>query len=93
MLLIDVPSNGRSGVNFTSFTQTDLPRPTSGYDSEINNDLILKFEDEQEAIDYIDVLRDFATQNNLSVPLSDIISDLIDSVSTNSFVQSYLGNR
>ena len=50
MLHINIPSNTNSNINFSSFEQYELPAPLSGVDAEINNDLILKFEDEEEAI-------------------------------------------
>jgi hypothetical protein len=52
MLRINVPSNTSSQINFSTFKGLQLPKPLSGVEAEINNDLILQFEDEEEAIAY-----------------------------------------
>jgi hypothetical protein len=71
----------------------EIPKPINGYAAEINNDLILKFENEEEAIDYTNKLREFDTNLDKEYSIErEIINDIITIISTNKFVQSYLGN-
>ena len=93
MLLISIPSTVRSGITFTGFKRVEIPKPINGYAAEINNDLILKFEDEEQAIDYANKLRELVTDQGEQYTIErEIINDIIDVISTNRFVQSYLGN-
>ncbi|WP_461453065.1 hypothetical protein [Mucilaginibacter sp.] len=57
MLRISIPSNGPSKINFSSFMNYLLPVPPKGIDSEVNNDAVLLFDNEQEAIKYADSLK------------------------------------
>lgn len=90
MLRINVPSNTASQLNFSTFEGFQLPGPPNGVDAEVNNDLILQFEDENEAIAYADELEDFSYQ------LSDktesrylAVNDIIMAIRNDEFVQSY----
>ena len=57
MLRISIPSNGPSKINFSSFMNYLLPVPPKGIDSEVNNNAVLLFDNEQEAINYADKLK------------------------------------
>jgi hypothetical protein len=90
MLRINVPSNTASQVNFSTFESFQLPQPSNGVEAEINNDLILQFEDEEEAIAYADELED------LSYQLTDktesrylVVNDIIMAIRNDEFIQSY----
>jgi hypothetical protein len=91
MLLINVPAATYGHINFALFMNFGLPEPVGGVDAEINNDLILKFEDEEEAVIYA------AQLENLSIGLKDqnspedlAIGDIIMAIRNDDFVQSYL---
>ena len=91
MLRIIVPSNGPSNLNFSTFETYGLPAPVNGADAEINNDVILKFEDEQEAINYSDQLENLANElNDKSSPAYLAIGDMISAIRSDEFVQSYI---
>ena len=90
MLRITIPSGTSSGLSFSTFERYGLPAPTSGVDAEINDDLVLKFEDEEEAVRYADHLE------NLSYELDDksttqyaAINDMIMAIRNDEFIQSY----
>jgi hypothetical protein len=90
MLRINVPSDAASQLNFSTFEGFQLPKPPNGIDAEVNNDLILQFEDEDEAIAYVDELEDFSYQ------LSDktgsrylAVNTIITAIRNDEFVQSY----
>lgn len=94
MLLINVPSTGQSKLTFSGFEQCDLPRPPSGIDAEINGDLILKFEDEEDAVVYAEKLEDLSFElNNKSSMQNIIVNDIILAIRNDEFVQSYLQNK
>jgi hypothetical protein len=94
MLLINVTSTKDIPLKFTDFKQYGLPEPSSGIDAEINGDLILKFEDEDEAVDYIGQLEDLSSElNNKSSVQNIAINGIILAIRNDEFVQSYLQNK
>jgi hypothetical protein len=94
MLLINVTSTENSPVKFSDFKQSGLPGPLSGVDAEINGDLILKFADEEEAIEYSRQLEDLSFELNNKSSLQNIaINDIILAIRNDEFVQSYLQNK
>lgn len=91
MLLINIPFDSVSPLTFSRFEILEIPAPINGVDNEINDALILKFENEEEAIRYADQLE------NLSIGLKDksseqnlAICQLILAIKNDSFVISYL---
>jgi hypothetical protein len=94
MLLINVTSTENLPLKFADFKQYDLPEPPNGVDAEINEDLILKFEDEEEAVDYAGQLEDLSSElNNKSSVQNIAINDIILAIRNDEFVQSYLQNK
>ena len=90
MLRINIPSTGASQLSFTTFESYDLPAPPSGADAEINNDVILKFENEEEAVLYADQLEDLSNGlDDKSSPENLAIGDIIMAIRNDGFV---LGN-
>lgn len=57
MLRINVPSNGPAKIDYTTFGNYLLPVPPDGIDSEVNNSLVLLFDDEEKAIAYSNQLK------------------------------------
>jgi len=94
MLNISVPSNGPSQLTFAIFKRYDLPSPPNGVDAEINDDVILKFESEEEAVNYAGQLEDLSSElNNKSSMQNIAINDIILAIRNDEFVQSYLQNN
>jgi hypothetical protein len=94
MLIISVPSSGLSKLTFSGFENSDLPRPRSGVDAEVNGDLILNFEDEEDAIIYAEKLEDLSFElNNKSSMQNIAVNDIILAIRNDEFVQSYLQNK
>jgi hypothetical protein len=90
MLRINVPSNTSSQINFSTFEGLQLPKPLSGVEAEINNDLILQFEDEEEAIAYADELEDLSYQlTDKTEPRYLVVNDIIMAIRNDEFIQSY----
>ncbi|TWJ04873.1 hypothetical protein JN11_00596 [Mucilaginibacter frigoritolerans] len=90
MLRINVPSNTTSQVNFSTFEILQLPVPPNGVEAEINNDLILQFEDEEEAIAYADELEALSYQlTDKTEPRYLVVNDIIMAIRNDEFIQSY----
>jgi hypothetical protein len=91
MLRIDIPVDGQSKLTFTELEQYEIPAPPNGFNPEINDAVIMQFDDEQQAIDYahdIDAyaesLPDHTSQEYF------VISDIIKAISDDEFVQAYI---
>jgi hypothetical protein len=90
MLHITISSNSNSNLNFSTFEEYQLPAPPSGVDAEINNDVILKFEDEEEAIIYAEQLEDLSNElDDKNSPQYIAVSDVIMAIRNDEFIQSY----
>lgn len=90
MLLINISSNSNSNLKFSTFEDYELPPPPNGVDAEINNDVILKFDDEEEAIIYAQQLENLSNElNDKQSPQYIAISDIIMAIRNDEFIQSY----
>ncbi|HEY8783247.1 MAG TPA: hypothetical protein VIM16_16590 [Mucilaginibacter sp.] len=90
MLFINVSSAGNPKLKFRDFENYGLPAPRDGADVEINDDLILKFEDEDEAIAYAEQLEDMAKQlSDKDSPQYAAINGIIMAIYNDEFVKSY----
>ncbi|MET3981549.1 phage gp29-like protein [Mucilaginibacter sp. UYP25] len=87
MLKIAIPS---ATLSATVFGQETLPTPPNGTKTEANGDLILLFEDEEEAVAYLDELEDYATELDANAPEKPAINALISAINNDEFVQAYL---
>ncbi|GGH05062.1 hypothetical protein [Mucilaginibacter phyllosphaerae] len=87
MLRIDIPS---SAIAANVFTQETLPTPPNGTETEINGDLILLFEDEAEAVAYLDELEDYAAELDGGSPEKTSVNALVSAITNDEFVQAYL---
>jgi hypothetical protein len=57
MLRISIPSNGPSKINFSNFMNYLLPIPPKGLVSEVNDNAVLLFDDEEQAKIYAEKLK------------------------------------
>jgi hypothetical protein len=87
MLRIDTAQAGFVGNVLEKF---NLPSPSGGFDTEVNGSLVLLFEDEQEAVAYLDVLEDRITKLDNSDPGRPFLNALVLSINNDEFVQAYL---
>jgi hypothetical protein len=90
MLLIVVPTNGLSKLTFNELEKYEIPAPLDGFDTEINNSVVMKFEDEQEAIDYAHDLDVYADSVDQASQEYLVIMDIIKAISDDEFVQAYI---
>ncbi|MGZ3766473.1 MAG: hypothetical protein ACXVB0_14285 [Mucilaginibacter sp.] len=90
MLRIEIPSNGLSGLTFNKLEKYTIPAPPKGFNSEVNNAVIMSFDDEQQAIDYAHELDVYANSIDNNSQEFKIIADIIKSVGNDEFVQTYI---
>ncbi|WP_426667108.1 hypothetical protein ACPPVU_13870 [Mucilaginibacter sp. McL0603] len=90
MLNIDIPSNGASGLTFNQLEKYNIPAPPNGFSSEINNNVIIHFDDEQQAIDYAHDLDEYSNSIESESQEFNIIADIIKAVGDDEFVQAYI---
>jgi hypothetical protein len=57
MLRISIPSNGPSKINFSNFMNYLLPIPPKGLVSEVNDNAVLLFDNEEQAKNYAEKLK------------------------------------
>ncbi|QHS57308.1 hypothetical protein GWR56_17830 [Mucilaginibacter sp. 14171R-50] len=62
----------------------------NGTDTEVSGKLVLLFEDEQEAVAYLDELEDHATKLDSGSPQKPVINALVSAIYNDQFVQAYL---
>jgi hypothetical protein len=87
MLRIDVSS---ADITQAIFEQYNLPTPPNGTETEVNGDVILLFEDEEEAVAYLDELEDYASEIEGSSPEKALVNTLATAINSDEFVQTYL---
>lgn len=93
MLRIAIPSTGPSQLTFNSFENYDIPAPPNGVDAEINNDVLLLFDDEQQALEYADNLYEIGdTIEDDTKPQKATINDIVAAIYGNDFIKSYRDN-
>lgn len=86
MLRIAIPSS----VSAKVFEPDTLPTPPNGTETELNGDLVLLFEDEEEAVAYLDELEDYASELDGESAERDTITTLVGAINNDEFVQAYL---
>ncbi|MBL4678851.1 MAG: hypothetical protein JKY70_22065 [Mucilaginibacter sp.] len=90
MLKIDIPQNGSPAFTSSVFDEYTLPKPSNGFETELNGDVILLFEDEEDAVAYLDSLEDYATELDNDAPQKQYINTLVSTITNDEFVQAYL---
>ncbi|RWY50111.1 hypothetical protein [Mucilaginibacter gilvus] len=92
MLKINIP-RGSALISLGMFDEYQIPKPPNGTDEEINEDVILLFENEQQAVTYLDQLEDLADEVDDDSPQKDILNLLITSIADDEFVNTFLENE
>ena len=91
MLRITILPTSNLSLNFTTFEDYQLPAPSDGVEAEINNNVVLKFEDEEEAIIYAEQLENLSNElNDKNSEQYKAISDVIMAIRNDEFIQSYI---
>jgi hypothetical protein len=90
MLVIELSSDGQSPFTLTKLNKYNIPAPPNGFDSEINNAIIMKFDDEQDAINYSYELDSYANTIDNKSEEYRIITAIVKAISEDDFVQHYI---
>jgi hypothetical protein len=90
MLTIGIPSNGLSGLTFTELEKYNIPTPLNGFSSEVNDSVVMRFDDEQQALDYAHDLDAYSNSIGRETAEYNIIADIIKAVGDDEFVQTYI---
>ncbi len=90
MLSISIPSNGRTELTFSRLANYDIPAPPNGFSPEVNDDAVMHFEDEQQAVDYAHELDAFSNALDRESEEYKIVGDIIKAVGDDKFVQEFL---
>ena len=89
MLKINIPGAVEK-ITQKTFETYHIPYPPNGTDIEINGDIILLFDDEQQAISYLDELEDNSASVHDNSPAKKVLSLIVSTISNDEFVQAYL---
>ncbi|MDB5025064.1 MAG: hypothetical protein JWP78_2819 [Mucilaginibacter sp.] len=92
MLRIEIPSDGSSKLTFNELEKYTIPTPPNGFNSEVNNKVVINFDDEQQAIDYAHELDAYSNSVNSDWPEYRIAADIIKAIGDDEFVQAYIQN-
>ncbi len=91
MLRILVPSDGLSELDYNKLSEFSIPEPGNGFKAEINNSVIMAFDDEQEAIEYAHLIDEYTELlNELESDEFLIACDIIKAIGDDEFVQDYI---
>jgi phage gp29-like protein len=87
MLRIAIPA---TTISAKVFEQNILPTPPNGTETDVGGELVLLFEDEEEAVAYLDELEDYSTELDNKSPEKPVINALVSAINNDEFVQAYL---
>ena len=90
MLVIDISSGGQSLLTLAELNKYNIPVPPNGFDLEENNGVVMKFEDEQEAIGYSYELDSYANTIDNKSNEYNIVTTIVKAISDDEFVQTYI---
>ena len=90
MLVIEIRSGGRLPLTLTELNKYNIPSPLNGFSSEINDAVVMKFDDEQQAIDYSYELDSYANTIDSKSEEYRLITAIVKAISEDEFVQSYI---
>lgn len=94
MLKIAVHINMPSGITFSLFERYGIPGPVSGVEGEINDSLVLQFENEEEAVIYARQLENMAEEINDKTTTQYLaINDIIAAIKSDKFVKDFTSNE
>jgi hypothetical protein len=90
MLRIEIPLDGPAKLDLRKFKELEIPVPENGIDSEENGNVVLLFEDEQQAVDFsLELDRFSEALNDHKSPRYQAAGEVIKAISEDKFVQAY----
>ena len=90
MLSIHVPPTGKTPLTSADFKTYHLPMPSKGVRKKGDNDTVLLFDNEHEAVIYADELEEIVTNVSKSSPLKNMLRDLVTAIRNDDTIRNYL---
>ena len=90
MLRIKIPATGPTPLTFADFKNYHLPMPSQGIKEKGNEDAVLLFDNEYEAVVYADELEEIVTNVSKSSPVRSIMRDLVTAIRNDDTIRNYL---
>ena len=90
MLRINLPQIGRTRLTSADFKNYHLPIPSKGLKASKNDETILLFENEYDAIVYADELEEMVTTVSKTSPLKNMLRDLVTTIRNDDTIRNYL---
>ena len=90
MLHINIPPTGKKPLTSADFFTYHLPIPSNGVKERGDNDTVLLFDNEYEAVLYADNLEEIVTTVSKSSPVRNILRDLATAIRNDDTIRNYL---
>ena len=90
MLRISLPPTGPTPITTADFKNYHLPMPSKGLKAKGNENTILQFDNEYEAVVYADQLEEIVTTVSKSSPLKNILRDMITTIRNDDTIRNYV---
>jgi len=90
MLRIILPPLSPKRITSSDFKNYHLPIPSKGVKEQGENNTVLVFDNEYEAVIYADQLEEIVTTVSKSSPLKNILRDLITSIRNDDTIRNYV---
>jgi hypothetical protein len=90
MLRIKIPATGTTPLTSEDFKIYHLPMPSQGINGKEDNDTVLQFDNEYEAVVYADELEEIVTTVSKSSPLRNILRDMATTIRNDDTIRNYL---
>jgi len=91
MLRIKIPLIRASQLSLSNFMRYQLPVPPHGVEAKADDEAILIFDNEEEAISYADKLEEVDLSVSKSSPQKNVLRDVVTAIRNDEFVRTYLG--
>ena len=90
MLQIHVPPTSPTTFTYDDFKNYELPVPSKGVINEVNDETILVFDNEFEAVTYADQLEEIGTNVSNRTPEKCLLRDVVTAIRNDETVRSFL---
>ena len=92
MLRINLPPTGPTPITFADFKNYQLPIPSKGLEKKDDENTILQFDNEYDAVVYADELEEIVTRVSKNSPVKNILRDMVTAIRNDDSIRNYLEN-
>src|SRR5476651_107239 len=90
MLRIKIPATGPTPLTSADFKNYHLPMPSKGVKAKKNDNTVLQFDNEYDAVVYADQLEEIVTTVSKTSPVKNILRDLATAIRNDDTIRNYL---